>query len=505
MSILQSIAPKWCLNRELARKQIEALNSLPSIQASSVAYPQAYQSRMDDIWSLSLSQKGLRELNRYNLRRMRDRSRQMERENVLAAAILDRCVDNVIGTGLRLLPATPDEEFNKTVLGAWDAWKDQADITGRFSFSQYQSLKYRSYLRDGDVGTVLISRGEDCYLQAISGDYIDSVDAMLDNPSNVHGMEMNNDGKITKYYIKVANENDWWDEQSVPARNMIFYARHKQLTDYRGEPLFAPIFWILEQMLKYVDAEVIKKRIEACHVLLIKKNNGLQTFQALNTTQNANQQQQATLPVEPGAIHYLKPDEDVTVGPTSNSEQNVPQFLHYLSSLLGLNCGLNVHTLLLDYTGLSYSSAKAAALQSQRHFRVQQNIFIDRVLKRLYQWWLSKQVKNGLIKVPSALTNSFWAATFVPPGFPLLDPSKEIQSIMAEIDGGLNTWSHAALSHGIDWVEMMGQRARDEDLLDKLGINLSKSTATREPASIDNPNADNSITEASDEPIQEEV
>lgn len=472
---IKTISPAWGAKRDLAKAQ--SLN----IQAA-VPYQRAYQSRLDNSWSLSLSMTGIREINRFNLRRMRDRARQLERENVLAAAILDRCCDNCIGPGLRLLPTTPDDGFNKELFGLWEDWKDTAEITGRFSFGKLQWMLFRSHLRDGDTGVVLANRGEDAYLQALSGDYIDSIDsAILDNVTHVHGMELGPDQKPVQYHVKTADgDKGWWKEVIVPARNMVFYPRTKQLTDYRGEPLFTTIFTLLEQLDQYKEAEVIKKRIEACQGLIVKRIAGLQGFQALPNTTNANGDQQAKINFEPGMTHYLQPGEDTSPFMPSASEQNFPAFMRCLQSFLGLNCGLTANALLLDYTGISFTAGKAGNLQSQRHFRIQQDWFIDRVLRRVYQWRIAKWVKAGILTVPRQLRGNYWQHIWIPPAFPLLDPNKEIAAQMAEIDSGLSTWSDIALSRGHNFEELCARRKRDEAMLREAGITPARSTLTRD-------------------------
>jgi lambda family phage portal protein len=446
-----------------------------------VPYSPAYQSRVDNYWSLSLSLTGIREINRFNLRRMRDRARHLERENVLAGAILDRCCDNVIGTGLDLLPDTPDATFNAEILDHWQRWKDTAEITGRYDFAQWQWMFYRSHLRDGDCGTVLVSRGDDASLQLLSGDYIDSLStALLDNVTHVHGMELGSDQQPVKYHVKTASDTGSWTESVVPARNMVFYPRVKQTTDYRGEPLFAPIFVLLEQMDRYREAEVIKKRIEACNAIFVKKPTTNAAFQNMAMTTNAEGGQQPTFNFEPGLVHYLMPGEDIASFQPSQGEQNFPGFIRCLAGFLGLNCGLTLNMLLLDYTGMSYTAGKMGSLQSNRHFQVEQNRFKGRVLRRVYQWWLAKEVKAGRLMVPTALQGNYWQHRWIPAGFPLLDPNKEVAAALAEIDAGFATWSDIVLSRGHDFAALCARRARDQELLKANGISTSRSTLTRD-------------------------
>ena len=481
---IRYVSPQAGLKRDLARvmRNQHITTDSSGKLTMSVPYSAAYQSRVDSYWALSMSMTGVREINRFNLRRMRDRARQLERDNVLACAILDRVTDNVIGPGLRLLPTTDDAGFNTEATDLWDDWKASADITGRMSFEQLQWMIYRSHVRDGDVGAVLVSRGDDAFLQAISGDYIDSLSgAILDNTTNVHGMELGADGRPVQYHIKSADDTGWWKETIIPARNMVFFARMKQLMDYRGEPLFAPIFSLLEQMDGYRDSEIIKKRIEACQALFIKSAAAVPMAGALSTTTNAHGNRVPVTDFEPGQVRYLQPGEEAIAFNPSQSSQSFQQMMRTLEGYLGLNCGLTWNMLMLDYTGMSYTAGKMGTLQSHHHFRIQQTRFVQRALDRIYHWRLSKFVKAGILRVPRPIADSYWRHKWIAPGFPLLDPRQEVLANMALIDGAMASWSDMVLSAGHNPESLADRIARDREMLKSHGIEPSKSSMTRDP------------------------
>src|SRR4051812_21975832 len=58
--------------------------------------------------------------------RVREYARDMERNDALVGAILDRAVDNTVRTGFVLEPKTGDPKLNKDLKARWDDWAEDA-------------------------------------------------------------------------------------------------------------------------------------------------------------------------------------------------------------------------------------------------------------------------------------------------------------------------------------------------------------------------------------------
>jgi capsid protein len=95
------ISPRWAAER-FAYKQ------------AMLSYRGALTTRMGVPYGASTSINGVRQPTLQDQRAMRDRARNLERNNPLAAGVLDRAVENVIGTGIRVEPRTESAEFNVT-------------------------------------------------------------------------------------------------------------------------------------------------------------------------------------------------------------------------------------------------------------------------------------------------------------------------------------------------------------------------------------------------------
>lgn len=501
--------PKWAAERAYYRAAMDLIPKITGSPPDRGAFPRTYaqphngpveanavynsanQSRVDSAWPMSRGLKGINDpRNRWRLTRLRDRARELDRNNALVTGMLDRATENVISHGMRVRPTTEDAGFNGQVEDLWTNWLDTADITGMSGPAEFQRLLHRSFLRDGDVGINLVSRGSDAWLQAVDGDRIDTMTGGYDLQERVvHGIKFNEDLRPIGFYVLgYAVDGIQFQASLIQARNFVFYARRKDLMDVRGEPCFSQVDRLFDQIDGYIEATVIAARIAACQGLIIKSKTGGKIYGNLPTQLNALNNPQKIESMEPGMIRYINPDEDVTQVNPMQPVTNFDQFIATLLRFTGLTLGLPLELVFLDFSRTTYSSARASLLQSYRSFRSQQQVFIDRVMARIYRWRVSKWVKDGTLK-PSAkllgdsargIRPSYWDHEWVSPGWSWIDPVKEIQAAMMECDAGFNSEENVCLQHGRTLEDIIASKKKARDMSAALQVELSKSGLTRD-------------------------
>jgi lambda family phage portal protein len=479
--LIKYVSPKWAAHRAYYRGAIDAL---PQIGAT---YRGGIPTRLDTQWSPTLGFQGANApLNRWRLTQLRDRARDLERNNTIACGMLDRATENVIGHGFRLQAQTDDGKFNKQVEALWSDWTERADIRGRRSWVQLQRLIYRSRLRDGDVGCAFVQRGQDVRLQPISGDLIDTQYGGYDAATNTYdGIQFDKDGRAQAYnVISLAPLTGQRTATVVSANDFVFLSRDKNLDQVRGEPCFAQVMPLFDQIDGYIEAVVIAARVAACQALLIKSGNSGKEIGKLGTAQNSQGQYQPIAGMEPGMVRYLRPGEEVVAVNPTQPQQQFPDFVAMLLRFAGVSLGMPLELVLLDFSRTNYSSARAALLQAYRVFRSEQTYFTDHFLRRVYRWRVSKWVKDGVLVPPAAIQSNYWKHSWIAPGWAWVDPTKEIEAALMEVDGGLNTLTNIAAQHGHDFYELVQARKRELDTLAAAGIPTARSARTRDPATV---------------------
>jgi lambda family phage portal protein len=473
------------------RRGSKSGQALPSGEAS-LMYSGSYQGRLDNQWPMSRAYKGVNApLNRWRLTRLRDRSRQLDREYALATGMLDRATENVIGHGMRNDPTTGDPETDERLRELWPAWWDTADLTGMFGGVELERLAHRSFLRDGDIGFALVDRGwNKAFVQPIEGDLIDTMEGGYDLAKRiVDGIQLNEDMRPIAYYVLgLAITGVQMESVPVPAKNFVFYARRKSFTQLRGEPCFAQVERLFDQIDGYVEASVVAARIAACQGLIVKKLDGGKIVGNLATQLNSKNNPQKVEGMEPGMIRYLNPGESIEQLKPNQPTQSFPDFVSSLIRFTGITMGLPLELVFLDFSRTTYSSARASLLQSYASFRAAQQLFINQVMAPIYRWRVEKWVRDGVLKIPnklnadprSGLPAKYLSHQWIAPGWAWIDPVKEIQAAMMEVDAGFNSEESICLQHGRTIAEVFASKKRAKDLAKKLQIDLARSGLTRD-------------------------
>lgn len=465
------ISPKWAAERQ-------AYRTIANLQST---YQGAYSTRVSTQWGQSESMGGLVHLNLSAARSMRDRARSLVENNPLASSILNRATENIIGNGFQLQVLTGDPEWNKQAEALFHNWFHHADFHGR-SWVTHQRLLCNSLLRDGDVGAALLSKGQ---VQLVEGDYISS--PYTDTAAFLHdGILLDKFGRVKSYSIMsyVDLQKRQWNP--VAPKDFIFVANLRRVTQCRGETFFAQSFDLFDQTKAYLDAVILAQKIAACLAIFIRKTDPTSAIQGLQSLQNSNNESQRAMTIEPGMVQMLKTGEDIQQvnpqQPGSGFDANVRMLIR----LLGLSFGLPLEYVLLDFSTVSGSTAKASALQAQRSFETIQKLLIDEYFNRVYRWRVSKFINEGLLEDrPDAFAHRWHAEPW-----PYLDPVKEIQAQILEIDAGLTTERRAVMSRGGDPDQLIAERAKEIETKRSLDIPVYHTTYVM-PATSTAPGSNN--------------
>lgn len=474
--VVSLVSPQRAAQRYLLRRNVSEFER----EQANLSYRGALTTRMGTPFGASTSINGVRQPTAQDQRSMRDRARNLERNNPLAAGVLDRAVENVIGTGIRVEPRTDNPDFNEQAKKLWHEFTKSCDVRKMRSFEQIQALLVRSELRDGDVGCALVEINGEPKLQPIEGDYIESPPGKYSGGMTVDGVELNPAGAPSAFYIKTLNEKQATTYTRLAERDFVFLSDPAQFSMVRGVTRFAQSFWLFDHIDGYLEGTVTAARAASYFSLLIKKNNAAKAFGSLGTTTNGQGNSQSTLHLEPGSIQYLQPDEDVVQVSPQQPTQQFPDAIAAFARFVGLPFGLTIEQLLLDFSRTNYSSARAARLQAQQTAEMYQCRFAHKFVSRVYQWFIAKMIKRGVIT--GEIPEDAWKHEWIPQGRPWVDPTKEIAAARDAVLLGIEARSNLALERGYDFGHLCEQNEEDTKLMIEHGLNPDPSGAKPQAA-----------------------
>lgn len=449
---------------------------------------------------------------------IRERSRDLNRNDAHASGITGTMTTNVVGSGIR-----PQSRIDKESLGIsdkqagdiqkqiekiWKRWIPYADAGERMDFYEIQQLIDRQILENGEaiiIPRMLKDRNRpySFALQVVESDRLDSPPGKRNDKSVRSGVKIGQNGEPLAYYIQKTHPGDYrysksWerDFMEIPAkdrfgRKNIFHLYHVMRSgQMRGVPFFAPVLNYFKDLSEYAEAELVAARIAACFSLFITSEASMD-LQA-NTLYDKNAAGQLLENLEPGMIRHLMPGEQITSfnpqRPGATFEPFVERILRAISTALGLPYELVAK----DFSKTNYSSARAALLEARRYFKVRQEWLARKLCQPIWEMVLEEAYLRGELPVDSFYENRrYWCgATWIAPGWEWVDPLKEAKAAEVGLKNGIVTYSDLYSAEGKDWEESFEQRKREQEKIKELGLEEIQ-TGTGESGADESRSTDN--------------
>jgi lambda family phage portal protein len=434
-----------------------------------------------------------------DLSAIRERSRDLNRNDAHASGITNTMTTNVIGTGIR-----PQSRVDREVLGisdrkadkfqkqaerVWKQWLPVADAGNRMDFYEIQQLVDRQILENGEAIIIPImikekNRPFSFALQVIESDRLATPPDQQGNKKVRGGIKLGENGEPISYFIQKTHPGDYRFRKSfdrefieIPARNefgrvnVIHLYPMQRSGQTRGVPFFAPVLTYFKDLADYAEAELVAARIAACFSLFVTSEASMD----LNAGYERNFQGQHLESLEPGMIKHLLPGESITSfnpqRPSATFEPFVERVLRAISAALGLPYELVAK----DFSKTNYSSARAALLEARRYFKVRQEWMARKLCQPVWDMVLEEAYLRGIFGAITFYENrqSWTNATWITPGWEWVDPLKEAKAAEVGLKNGIVTHSDLYSAQGKDWEECFEQRKREQEKIKELGLEIS--------------------------------
>lgn len=405
--------------------------------------------------------------------RLRDRSRDLVRNNPYAAKAVTALVSNMVGTGLqpRARAATP--ELAAAADRLWSDFARAADADGLTDFAGLQALIVRSLVESGEVLVRLRERRiEDglpvpLQLQVLEADHLDSgkSEDLRDGGFVLQGIEFDALGRRRAYWLYPRHPGDGRGSlvaNRVPAERLLHLFERLRPGQARGVPWFAPVMLKLRDLDAYDEAELVRKKIEACFAAFV---TGVQDEETLGKSRiEADGKRIETF--EPGMIEYLEPGRDVKFASPSASG-GYAEYMRLQLHAIAAGVGLTYELLTGDLSQVNYSSIRAGLIEFRRRMEaLQWQLLVPGLCQPVWRRFVLAAQAAG--KLPDGDIGADWTA----PRFEAVDPMKDIQADILAVRAGVMTLKEAIARQGYEPAQVLAEIAAVNAELDQLGITL---------------------------------
>jgi lambda family phage portal protein len=430
-------------------------------------------------------------------RQLVGRSRQLSRDNDYVKRFFGMCQNHIVGPSgfvLHVPCKRPDgsiDVLDKLVIEqAFARWckRGVCEITGRLSFRLLCRLLTLHAGRDGEcIVRRIRNRRANAFgyqLQVIDPILLDwTYNAELGGGYRVRmGVEVDPDWRPVAYHFMTDVETGMAQRRvRVPASEIWHWFIQEEPNQVRGVPWIHTAMRRLNDLGGYEQAAIIAARIGASKMGFYTQNVGADGS-PINPKQLSDQQEgdddgldddglgDLIKEAEPGVFELLPEGVDFKAFNPDYPHQNFGAFVK--ATLRGLASGLDVdyNTLANDLENVNYSSIRHGMLETREAWTNLQNWFKESFLDPLYTEWLEMAFLSGeLGSLPVSKFDKFDVGEWQGRRWSWVDPYKDTQAKLLEIDNGLASYSGYIREKGQDpetvWREIEADRKRLKDIL----------------------------------------
>ena len=420
-----------------------------------------------------------------SLAALRARSRDLAQNNDYYKKYLQVLVSNVVGpNGIKLQAkaqepnGVADKGAIKLIEAAWKEWgrRGSCDMTGKLSWVDAQELFIESVARDGEILVHLVPTRSNRFgfsLKFYESDLLDeNYNERLKNGNEIRmGVEVDKWGKPVAYHLMQTHPGDsiYYSAtrskhyQRIPAPHMLHCFDQSRALQSRGYPWGVTAFTRLKNIEGYEESAIVNARIGASKMGFYISPDGTYTG---DDEEDGN----PIAEVEPGTFEVLPQGMDFK---SFNPDYPNNEFDSFMKrTLMGIASGLGIPyvTLASDLEGVSYSSIRSGELEARDLWRIHQRWMSESLMYPVFCRWIETAIVGGALNLPPAKIEKFKNVSFLGRGWAWVDPSKDVNAKILEINNGLKSKAAVIGEMGGDYDDTQAQRAQENETEKALGL-----------------------------------
>jgi len=430
---------------------------------------------------------------RWALRDLRNRARDLERNNEYVRRYLQLLRTNVVGeSGIRLQmkARNPDGGIdmggNNIIESAWAEFSRYGGCTvdGRMSMIDLLNYVITATARDGEVFLMKVRANylrQGFALQLIEPDLIDEDQNERVRGGNPIRMGIEIDEQTRRpiaYHVAAEHPGDYdyttlsngKKRVRVPADRMMHIYRPDRSSQTRGVPWLTSAIPALKMLHAYREAELVAARVGAAKM-------GFFTSPAGDGFTGDSYEDDVTpiYDAEAGTFHQLPAGVDFKAFDPTHPTSAFADFEKSILRGIAGGLGVSYTSLANDLEGTSYSSIRQGALEERDNYRTLHRFVIDHFIDPFFRDWMGHVMDFGIIPISgptkvSKFTNGIsWRAR----GFQWVDPLKEINAAVVGLNNGILSHTDIAANYGRDAEETFSQIQRDKETADAFGLTMA--------------------------------
>ena len=414
------------------------------------------------------------------------RSEDLYKNDAFAASAINGRVKNVIGCGInyqsRIMPLETIDENGREVVVVDDKrareLNKQLEMKYRIwakkdRFVQKQKLFERSKGIYGEAFAIKSSNPlQDTIpltIQIISPLRVSTPPNKEGDPDIRLGIEFDpKTNDPVAYFVQTSHPDDSkdseFDWERILAERMIHSFTPLFPGQIRGVPWLAPAMTDLKDLKDFKEAHILSEQVAACFSAFVE-STGNPFDDAVNNTTETTSDGKRLEDLEPGIVQYLKPGQTVKFSDPNRPGGTLEPFMDWHLRAVSAAIDFPFELLVKKYEN-SYSGGRLAVIDGRISFQCWQDEVIHDLCDSVGRQLILECVAVGEVDIDAdeflQHREHFSKHAWVAPGWPWVDPVKEVRADTEAIHEGLGTRQDSLNTRGKDLEETDEQRFREK-------------------------------------------
>ena len=412
---------------------------------------------------------------------MNARARWLVRNNGYAANAIESWAANTVGDGISPNSSIAQASRKDAVQRLWLAWTDDADAEGLTDFYGLQRRAAREVFMTGEVFLRFRPRRvEDglvvpLQVQMLPSEMLPLAHNAVDVNGNVirQGIEFDRVGRRMAFHFLRRHPGDSTDPGlsgetvRVPASEVLHIIDPVEAGQLRGVSRFAPAIVKLFLLDQYDDAELDRKKVAAMYAMFVTSP----------APDNPLAPPDEEYEVAPGQVVRLDPGEDVTVSAPADSGSTYEPFQY--RTLLQISAALGIPYGYLSNDGAkgNFSNSRLSLIEFRRRVSAwQHSVMVFQMCRPVWARFMDTAVLAGALRLPGydRRRAEYLACNWLPTKWDWVDPLKDANAEIAQIEAGLKSRTQAIAERGYDAEQVDAEIARERDREKRLGLDFRR-------------------------------
>lgn len=419
---------------------------------------------------------------------LRDRSRDLVRNNPLAAKIVTTHANNLVGHGIVPRAKTGDEKQDKAINDLFEEWQKVSNVAGTMDFYGTCYMMARVMVQDGEVFARRRRRRANdglpvpLQIQVLDSEFCDWHKTTVQGQNTIiNGIEYDMLGRRRGYWMHPNNPAGYWPATSgsnvskfVPADEIV-HLFEPQANQNRGAPWLAPVINELREVKDYELAEGVRKKTEACLVGVVIPDDVEDPNLSFAETQGDGEGAEALLDMDGNPVNRMEPGMFAVMRNGGDIKFNTPAISAGVEAYLrtryrSIAAGARIPYELMtgDYSQSNFASGQLGLIDYQRFIEsIIWHYIVPQCAQRMWDWFIQAAKESGAIK-PNLKVRVEWQ----PPEFERLNRLDNARADLLEVRMGKRSMPEIIAKTGRNPNEVLAENDAFFQEVDKTSSQL---------------------------------